>query len=539
MFFKYFDFLSPPLTLYFFGQHSHSHIIGGLLTIITYFLSLSSLFYFSLDLIYRKNPTAYFYNINIEDAGNYIMNSPSMFHYIKINNVKSNLNFLQVIGFENLELSEYSNNGIRENYSHYIYNYCTEEMLKNISKDIINLLNKTHFLEDSFCIESYYNSKTKIITKYNEKNFSYPVLRHGASHPNRTFYGIFFQKCINSTINNNSCDSLENINKKIYGISFDLRLLNFNVDIKNYKKPLIYSFISITTGYAPNNFAANHLNFQPLKIKSHNGLIFDSLKEEKQYKFEVNEKQIWESNFGIIGTFYFWMQHNLILYERNYKRIQNILADFGGITKAINLFSSFLNWAFSNFILIKDVKKLLFSLINLKNLNYNLYNFNFSFDDINNSSSFISFNNSFFKSKNVSLLKNHKHYNNNNFHENFKIDNSQISKLGISVFSDNYKLEKYSSNNKKVKKKIKKNDINNIFNKKIKTDTNPEIVFKKKINFCNYILWILCCRTNKFKKTRNIGIINDTYRKFISEETLFFCILFIKKYEKKFFDFQT
>ena len=66
------------------------------------------------------------------------MDSSSMFHFIRVVNKRPSPKILQIIGFENLELIEYANNGLRENYNHFIYNICNENTIKSISKDILS-----------------------------------------------------------------------------------------------------------------------------------------------------------------------------------------------------------------------------------------------------------------------------------------------------------------------------------------------------------------------------------------------------------------
>ena len=39
-----------------------------------------------------------------------------------------------------------------------------------------------------------------------------------------------------------------------------------------------------------------------------NGLIFDSMNEKSAHKFEKNEKEIWESSVGILGSYYFLIE---------------------------------------------------------------------------------------------------------------------------------------------------------------------------------------------------------------------------------------
>jgi hypothetical protein len=176
-------------------------------------------------------------------------------------------------------------------------------MKNNLNKSILSTLDDADFLNNSFCIESFYNSTTGIITKYNELNFSYPSIKHGMSNPNFTYYGIIAQKCVNSSLNNYSCDTPENIEKKLYGMAFDFRFFSFNVDIQNYKNPLKLSLISVTQGYSQSNFAANQLNFDPLKVKTDNGLIFNSMNVKSAHKFEKNELQVLEFTIKPFNSF--------------------------------------------------------------------------------------------------------------------------------------------------------------------------------------------------------------------------------------------
>ena len=492
MLLKKIDFLSPSSTLYFYGQRSHSNCLSGILTIIGYFLYILALGYFSIDVINRKNPTSYFYHKIIEDAGIFSMDS-SMFHFLKING-KKNLSMIQVFGIENVSFSILTNEKeIKEDYNHYIYSLCTKDMKKYISKNILSQIDDEIFEKNttSFCIESYYNLTTKKLKKYYEKDFVYPKIKHGQSNPNATFYSLFIQKCINSSYNNNSCDSLEKINNDLSGIGIDLRLLINDIDIKNYKNPFIYSFYSVTSGFSPISFSLNNLNFEPLILKSHNGLFFDSIKQFNSYKFEQNEKQTWSSSY-FIGSYFFWMQNNAIIYERNYNRIQNILVNFGGITKAISIILNCLNWFIYKFILLKDINRLLFNVINNK------------------------------KSRNKKIL-----------HLNFS-DNTSI--LGL----NKYNINKTMNNNISLFKNEIVNNIDNDIKKKFEQNFEIQYMNKdhfifKKITYGSFIQWIIHCQSISNKKTKYISTIYLIYKKFISEESLFHYIFKLKKLKKLYY----
>ena len=490
MFFKKLDCLSPKITLYFFNQKSHSNILGGILTLITYFCYIITLAYFSLDIIIHDNATSFFYNRIIEDAGIFSFND-SMFHFINILAIIPESSIIQIIGIENNEIVNYSVNGKREKFNHYIYNLCTKDMKKYIKKEIREQIDDSIYYHYSYCIESFYNSTTGKISKYNQNNFTYPSIAHGMSNLDRTYYGIIIQKCINSSLNNNSCDTPENIEKKIYSIHFDFRLINYDVDIKNYKNPIISSFISIGSGFSSSSLIVNNVNLRPLKILSHGGLIFNSINEKTAYNFEQNEKQTYDSVYGILCSYYFWMQNNAIIYERNYKKIQNIFSNFGGMTQTIYMFFSFINWIFYKFTMLNDINKLLCNMIYFKKDKNFSYNYNL--DCIPNSNSIL----------------------------NLKINHSNSSKRII------HSLKLINDN----KNRNILNNIDKSFNNNIIFDIKKYIFFRN-INFCPFLKWIISCKTKNSNQSEKLSYIYNMYKNIISEESFFYINFIIKEVEK-------
>ena len=79
MFIKKVDFLSPKITFYYKGALSHSSIFSGIISIISILLIILLALHFSLDIIKRKNPKAFYFNSFIDDAGIFPLNSSSLF----------------------------------------------------------------------------------------------------------------------------------------------------------------------------------------------------------------------------------------------------------------------------------------------------------------------------------------------------------------------------------------------------------------------------------------------------------------------------
>ena len=68
MILKNLDILSPQITLYHKGFLSHSSIFSGIISIISFIIIIIFSIYYSLELILRQTPTAYFFNrLKIQD----------------------------------------------------------------------------------------------------------------------------------------------------------------------------------------------------------------------------------------------------------------------------------------------------------------------------------------------------------------------------------------------------------------------------------------------------------------------------------------
>ena len=69
MFLRKLDFLSPTITFYYKGFLSHSSIISGILSILSFILIIVTAGYFSLELIEKKDPKSYYFNRFTNDSG--------------------------------------------------------------------------------------------------------------------------------------------------------------------------------------------------------------------------------------------------------------------------------------------------------------------------------------------------------------------------------------------------------------------------------------------------------------------------------------
>ena len=370
------DYLSPPITFYHQGSLSHSSIFSGILSIISFLLIIVIAIYFSLDLIKRRNPSAFYYNRYIEDSGIFPMNSSSLFHFIslglEVNNYKDNgvdFNSFRVFGIERFH-TYYLNDTNINHFNHWLYGPCIDGV---DNEGISDLITQSYF-EKSACIRKFFDMDKQKYFNIGEPGFRWPVMAHGTYNDNSQYYVIILERCKEETINlilggeNNHCTSDEKF-KDIIGVSSGAHMffIDYYVDVLDYKNPNTKFLNRIENTIKDSLYPANNLNFNPVLLKTHNGLVLDNIEEEEAYLYERNNEFTYESNGnGIFAVYFFWLNNNKKYYERTYKRIQDVISEIGGINQAITLIAVFINKLYNNYIILCDTENLLFSTIDLE-----------------------------------------------------------------------------------------------------------------------------------------------------------------------------
>ena len=384
MFFRKLDLLSPPITFYHKGYLSHPSILSGILSIVSMILILLLAVYYSLEIIQRKNPKIFSYTTFAEDAGTFSMNSSHIFHYISMASIFSNylidgVNFthFRIVGLQDFyEAYLYTKN--LNDYEHWLYGKC------NNNTDTLGISNliTSNFFENSACIRKYYSTKDQKYYDTDDPKFKWPVIAHGTYNPNYQMYNIVIETCKEDTVDlilgeGSHCKVTEffelNENTSYYAVAYLYYINNF-INIINYKKPKKQFLDSIQATLYKNEYTANHLNFDPVQIKTHNGLIFDNIEEEALPIFGRNDVfTIEKGEYDIFTTYIFWLKNTMSFHERDYKRIQDVISSIGGIYQFITIVAIYINSLYNNYIVLSDTEDLLNSsirkerTINIKN----------------------------------------------------------------------------------------------------------------------------------------------------------------------------
>ena len=498
MFIKNLDYLSPPITLYHEGSLSHSSIVSGILSILSFMLIIAIAVYFSLDLILRRNPAAFYYNRYIEDSGIFPLNSSTIFHFISLALAKNGLvdngvdfNSFRIFGMETF-ITYYLNDTNINHFNHWLYGPCQIGVDNGRGRDIL----RSHsYFEKSACIKKYFDMDKQKYFDIGEPEFRWPVMAHGTYNKNSQFYAIILERCKEETINlilggeNNHCTTDEQF-KEIMGSNSIAHMFyaDYYVDVLNYTNPNTNFLNRVENFINTENYPENNLNFNPVLLKTHNGLVLDHIEEEEAYIYERNDVLTYKSNgIDIYTVYYFWLNNNQKYYERTYKRIQDVISNIGGINQAITIIAIIINKLYNNYIILCDTENLLFSTLNLEKYIYK--------KDSNKLRSSKDKKNKIFKKISEKEKISNKKQNVKNNKIINKTDSSISKSRNITFNNDNDEIDK---------SKGKLNELDN--NSKIKVDQIIAFKSKKKKYFLNYIFFKLTFgkKNNYFKIYENL-----------------------------------
>jgi len=323
---------------------------------------------YHVNFIKRKLPKTYFYNKNIEDAGTFPVNASSMFNYIQLvdrdtnEEIPFNFRAFKVVGFDDAYSDNYMENPeIINNKDHWIYGYCNND---SDTEGIGNLIDSKYF-EKSACIRKYYNKEKGRYFETGQEGFRWPIIEKGCANPKRTYYGIIIQKCEKAPDklkDGANCLEGAELTNYIDKVSLKYQLMDHYADMGNYEKPFTKFFQTITGDITEGIYVTHHLNFNPTNIYTYDGYFFENKVEETSYYFTKDDKETVKPDNGDAKTkgcliaIYFWMQNTLQHYERVYDRIQDILANIGGVCYVFVSIASIINIIVNKFITILDTE---------------------------------------------------------------------------------------------------------------------------------------------------------------------------------------
>ena len=372
MLLKTLDYLSPQITLFYYGNRRHSTIFGAFLTLVLFIISIFYITYLIINISNHEISNFMFYKNYKTNISHYYFNdSTGIFHYFQIFDTKTksfgeyNTKYIRIIMFRYQE-----NKTIYEN-EHWVYDLCRKGIdNKNIDNEVFNEEYSQSFRIGA-CLRYYYDTINHTYVKIEDKiNFKYPYLIHGESNNNNLYLETIVEKCQNSSLTNElfgNCGPQNEIDEyfeKYKGIY--LQLLERQINTDNYNKPISQYIYSIGASLNIDSISVININLSPFEINIKKGIVLPKTKKILTYTFDDNRKTILENkdNKAILSIFVYWLQNSGQVLKGGYSSIYDILPNIGGFIQLIYFILYNINYIYNKYIIILDCNKEIFPIIN-------------------------------------------------------------------------------------------------------------------------------------------------------------------------------
>lgn len=318
-------------------EEAYKTSLGGFFTLIIGILFLLLFFNFGSDMIYHENPSTVFSEI--------YSNLPEKEYFSKEN-------YFFMFGVEDPNYAHFIDDTIyKGNLMHYCRNkkYPEKSFAKEIETEKCTEAHlpsdpnlKEYFMQASgspldqlFCAKDLDAQKIFI-----EGSFDVDIY---------CYIEIIIHICKNQTDNASApiCKPIEQIKKKMEGY-FAYYTVDYLIDPQNFQNPGQPIGKDYFTPISVGMTRKNDRYITTTKINSDDGFIFTT-KNYYKYPTYSNDRESLlfdETNGDNLLTFTVRKSHSDNIFERNYKKIQDVLAEIGGFIQIIYLFFWVLNYPF-------------------------------------------------------------------------------------------------------------------------------------------------------------------------------------------------
>jgi hypothetical protein len=364
------DFLSPPITLYYFEKRSHTSKIGGFLVLLMVSLSFVYAIYNFYITFGHKKVTAIFYKQFEWEDRYYSLNSSSIFNFFQIYSTENGGYFDEYNPKYLHSYITYSHTGFKESeldkYDHWVFDKCQKE--ENELGLNLSLLFSINNFTNSACIRYYYKNTDKKYYSIESNEFVWPHLESGNTRKDNIYLTATVQKCTNNSVINSlfgECPPQKEIDEYINKyISIYFYFIDTQINPLNYKNPIQKYLNTIISIIGSNyTFVENYIHFSPLKLKTKEGEIISTTYENSSFYFDSNTRGSASNSeeYFKLAKYYYIMENTAQIYERRYNNIIELLSQIGGLIQALHYSFFWLNYLYNKYIIASDTNKLFFN----------------------------------------------------------------------------------------------------------------------------------------------------------------------------------
>ena len=539
-----FDMYGKAMCFYFKNHDRVNSIFGTFLTIVYIIAFLILLIFYIIQTIQRKN-------LKVHDSTHYGQEMP----LIELNSA----NFYFAFGLEDPQTS---NRFIDD--SIYTPKIVFVDKAK-VNNELVTVYQKT--LDYERCDVSKFGDnyqhlfiEGELSNSYCLKDFNYNLTFAGGYKYERFSYiRIRIYPCVNSSENNNSCKSQDEIDYYMSSGYFSIILKDIGLNPSNYEIPLVPTLQDLYATIDKKIYKNYILNLGVTEIHTDKGLFSDEIDVKKYLQFRKefqtftfrDEEEYYKGKSVIIVQFK--LDDNIIVQTRSYTKLPEIFSIIGGYMQLMNTVFWLLSLIINKFNLELKILNSIFKVnykkkkIIIKYHTSNDFEIVHSPHNLNAKYIFYNFNNKKLKTSeldnksNTSLVRDNELHNISFINQSNKSRNTifKLNRKNNLISNDIFKKSDHYS----IPISQKQDGVNSEHNKENGTSFNIYNLRKNKGENNEYkdykdgielkFFDFLCCDLIPRKKRRNIEIFNlidSFYRKKLDVVHAFNLLLFTEKH---------
>jgi hypothetical protein len=341
---KELDYFSRPFEVRFKDQAYFSTWIGFIFTSITLIFAFVITIKTGRQVFEKTKPVINSKKVNTFLAENYTLSSNEIpFAYSFSGSVEKlmdpNYYDLKIINYLNTKWTEPSGETkFLESQIKIDYELCGSNREKHLSIFNSQQQNFTDILD-----MNYFDQQICL------KSGNYTI---GGNYISSFFSNILIEisKCSNSTENNFSCKSSEEISKVTSNEYLSVKYIHSIPQPDNYTSPFQYVLDDYWITLDPNIFQHVDLYFNKIKLFSDNGFLFENISSMHAWQFS-DSFHIYQMTPppNVVARIYFGISRNSLEINREYMKIQALMAFIGGILKACIIVGLGITYYFDRF----------------------------------------------------------------------------------------------------------------------------------------------------------------------------------------------
>jgi hypothetical protein len=332
---KFCDIFGDNIELNIKQKPTATTIFGGLLAIITGGLILGAIWSMGNDIVYKRQPQTNFEEKLFRERPTYNLNKtnfPISFCFQDYNQLTYDIP--EYFRFEIMTVKTFNKNSTTVSYNHE-YENCTYDHFPNLDKDYLENAGITKYLclkDQNVPIGGYWDSEFII-------------------------YTIFRVRLCNNETDGGTCapreeiESFINLRPITFAIYFQNSIINpndFSDPIQNFIF-LIYKNIRLSTSKVYDMFIGEQV------ITTDAGFMLEEIVESSTYYFDSSDYDDSDALAESLMDINLFVSNRKPVINRKYLKVQTILANVGGLAKALMLLGYCLSFYTSRFKLNKTI----------------------------------------------------------------------------------------------------------------------------------------------------------------------------------------